>query len=41
MEEKTSRKIAAHDDCMGEHERLLNLPILDQAKAVVLGDEEF
>mmetsp|Transcript_2203 Transcript_2203/g.5157 ORF Transcript_2203/g.5157 Transcript_2203/m.5157 type:complete len:467 (-) Transcript_2203:338-1738(-) len=41
MEEKTMRKIAAHDDCMGRNERLLNLPILDQAKAVVLGDEDF
>lgn len=41
MKEKMSRKMAAHDDVMHEDERLLNLPILDQAKAVVLGNEDF
>eukprot|EP00227_Mantoniella_beaufortii_P009880 CAMPEP_0197578524 /NCGR_PEP_ID=MMETSP1326-20131121/2692_1 /TAXON_ID=1155430 /ORGANISM="Genus nov. species nov., Strain RCC2288" /LENGTH=474 /DNA_ID=CAMNT_0043141709 /DNA_START=174 /DNA_END=1598 /DNA_ORIENTATION=+ len=40
MEEKAARKFATHDDVMAEHERLLNHPILAQAKAVVLGDDD-
>jgi hypothetical protein len=39
IEEKAARKFAAHDDVMLPNERLLNLPILEQAQAVVLGDE--
>ena len=41
MEEKVTRKWNGHDDNMHESEVAFNLPILEQAKAVVLGNEDF
>ena len=41
MEEKVERRVAEHDDIMGEQERRMNAAILDQATRVVLGGEAF